>query len=141
MKVYLAGRFDERERIREMQGVLRERGHEITLDWTTHDPIARYGERPELARVYAQEDLQGVMEADVFIFLTAASVGTGTHVELGVAIGEFVTTGKPRIYVIGEHTSRSIMYFYPAVERRESFEAVLDEIGGLAIKARTPPRG
>ena len=129
MKVYLAARFDERERVRDMQARLRELGHEITADWTTHDPIARYGDRPEWAREYAVEDLQGVVEADVFVFLTSASVGTGTHTELGTAIREFQATGKPKVYVIGEHTARSIMYFHPAVNRREDFDDVISELG------------
>jgi hypothetical protein len=129
VKVYLAARFDERERVREMQDQVRARGHEITADWTTHDPIARYGDRPELAREYALEDLQGVSDADAFVFLTSASVGTGTHTELGVAIRNYLTTGRPRVFVIGEHTSRSIMYFHPAVERRSDFAEVLNELG------------
>ena len=128
MKVYLAARFDEREKVREMQARLRELGHEITADWTTHDALARYGDLPDKARAYAVEDLQGVVDADVFVFLTSASVGTGTHTELGTAIREFQATGRPRVYVIGEHNTRSIMYFHPAVERRPDFEWVLNEL-------------
>jgi nucleoside 2-deoxyribosyltransferase len=139
MKVYLAGRFDERERVRSMQAHLRERGHEIIVDWTTHDPVGRHGERPDLSRAYAEEDLRGVVEADVFILLTSATVGTGTHTELGVAIREFQATGKPLVYVIGDHTSRSVMYFHPAVERRADLETVLRELGGVTAYAMMPP--
>ena len=128
MKVYLAGRFDERAKIRQMQAQLREHGHKITFDWTNHDPIARYGDRPDLAKVYAEEDLQGVVEADAFIFLTSATVGTGSHTELGVAIREFQISGCPKVFVIGEHTSRSIMYFHTDVERRLNFDSVLEEL-------------
>lgn len=128
MKVYLAGRFDEREQIRQMQTKLREHGHAITLDWTTHEPLGHYGDNQELSRAYAKEDLEGVIQADVFIFLTSSTVGTGTHTELGVAIREYQASGTPRVYVIGEHTTRSIMYFHPAVERRQNLEDVLEEM-------------
>ena len=53
MKFYLAARFEERERIDRLQQKLRSAGHEITRDWTKHDPLARYGDLPEKAQEYA----------------------------------------------------------------------------------------
>ncbi len=72
-----------------------------------------------------------MVEAEVFIALTSATVGTGTHTELGVAIRQFQVTGKPQIFVIGDYTSRSMMYFHPAVNRRSDLAAVLAEIAQI----------
>lgn len=129
-RVYLAGRFDERERIRAAQQELLRHGHSLTADWTTHLPIARYGDDMQLAAEYADEDLSGVMAAEVFILLTSAlSGGTGIHAELGTAIAHHQLTGKPDIFVVGPHFSKSMMYFHPAVKRRDSLDTVLSEVG------------
>lgn len=126
MKVYLAGRFDERERVKAAQQVILSHGHVLTADWTDHKPIARYGEDLELAASYAAEDLSGVIHADAVILLTSELPGgTGVHAELGAAIAHQTLAGRPAIFVVGPHFSRSMMYFHPAVRRVESLEAAL----------------
>ena len=108
---------------------MRKRGHEITRDWTTQDPIARYGEDLERAKQYAEEDVRGVAECEVFILLSDAGGSIGMHIETGLALERNAQTGKPEIYVIGKHLNRSIFYFLPQVIRRSTLEEVLKELG------------
>ena len=132
MKIYVAGRFTEKEmaKVREVMRKLREMGHEITVDWTKHIPIHKdgYSKHLQLAEQYAIEDIKGVIESDVFILLTTDDIGTGMHVELGAAIASFKLRRKPTIYVVGKHIDKCLFYYHPSVKRRNTIEEVLQEI-------------
>ena len=104
-----------------------EKGHEITADWTSHKTIKPYEDNQEIAQEYSIEDIDGVRGSDIFI-LISDQAGTGMHTELGAAIISNLDKGKPKIYVIGDYTSRSMFYFHPSVNRRKSIKEVLDEL-------------
>lgn len=65
MKVYVAAKFEEKERTRQMQKRLRDIGCVITHDWTTEDAE---GLSPEQVGPYMRQcainDFNGVLEAD-----------------------------------------------------------------------------
>ena len=128
MKIYVATKFDRRDEVREIYKKLREHGHEITRDWTVHDPAARYGQYPEKAKQYAEEDVRGVQDCDVLIILSDQGGSIGMHIETGLALERNSKTGKPEIYVIGEHTNRSIFYFLPHIKQRSTLEEVIEEL-------------
>ena len=127
MKFYIAARFDKRDEVKKLQNVLAEMGHEIVGDWTDHKPIKPYSENHDIARDYASDDINGVKNADSFIILSDEA-GTGMYVELGAAIAANALKGKPKIYAVGEHNSRSMFYFHPAVKRLSSVEDFFVEI-------------
>ena len=130
MKVYIASRFPDREKVRNVMELFRKNGHEITVDWTKHKAFGDKGfvENEKVAEKYAIEDIEGVRNSDVFVLLTTADIGAGMHTELGVAILSNILFGKPRIFVVGEHLNNCLFYFHPVVERRKSVEEVLREI-------------
>ena len=130
MKIYLAARFGKKEEVRYLYRRFKELGYEIASDWTLHKPIKPYESNHETAREYSIEDINAVRNCDVFILMTDEA-GTGMYVELGVAISSNIEQGKPKIYVIGEHTSRSMFYFHPSVNRRKTIDDVLEEIKKL----------
>ncbi len=39
MKIYVAGKLENREKIKEIYGQLIKKGHEISYNWTTHKEI------------------------------------------------------------------------------------------------------
>ena len=127
MKFYIAARFGMKEEVKEIYKKLQEKGHEIVGDWTLHLPIKPYDQNQEMSKNYSEEDIQGVLDCDVFLLITDGA-GTGMYVELGAAIASFLQNKKPSIYAIGEHNSRSMFYFHPVVKRRDTVEEVLDEI-------------
>jgi len=130
MKVYVASRFSNREKVKNVMELFRKRGHEITVDWTSHKDLGDRGflGNEKVAEKYAKEDIDGVRNCDVFVLLTTADIGAGMHTELGVAILSNILFGKPRIFVVGEHLNNCVFYFHPVVERRKSVEEVLREI-------------
>lgn len=130
MKIYLAARFDKKQEVRNLYERFQKLGHEIIADWTLHKPIKPYENNPEIAREYSIEDVDAARNCDVLILMTDEA-GTGMYVELGAAISSNLEHGKPKIYVIGEYTSRSMFYFHPSVNRRKNIDEVLEEIEKL----------
>lgn len=128
MKLYIAARFTEKEEVRRIYALLQEQGHEITVDWTIHEPIKPYDQHPEKAHDYALEDLQGVMDCDVFVLLTSEQTGSGSAGELGAAIASQTLVGKPKIYFVGEQMGNNCFYFHPTVKRMETIEDVLADL-------------
>src|SRR3989344_106024 len=127
MKFYIAARFDKRDEVKELHKVIIETGHEIVGDWTGHQPIKPYDKNQDMAKEYSVDDINSAKDADVFIILSDEA-GTGMYVELGAAIASNLLIGKPKIYAVGEHNSRSMFYFHPSVERFSSVEDVLSVI-------------
>jgi len=128
MKFYIAARFAQKAKVRKLYKVLKCKGHSITTDWTLHKNLKPYDENGEIAKEYAIEDMNGVINSDVFIFITSEITGSGSAGELGAAILSQVKLGKPKIYVVGKHMGNNLFYFHPAVVRRNSIAKVLQEI-------------
>lgn len=125
MKIYIASRFDKRDEVKKLQKILIEKGHEIVGDWTDHEPIKPYDKNQDAAKEYAADDINGVKNSDIFIILSDKA-GTGMYVELGAAIASKILIGKPEIYVVGDHNSRSMFYFHHAVKRTANIDDLLN---------------
>jgi hypothetical protein len=128
MKFYIAARWDKRGKVKELYKSLEEKGHEITTDWTEHESIKPYDVNADKSRQHSLEDINGVITSDVFIIISSEA-GTGMYAELGAAIAQNLSTGKPRIYVVGEHPDRSMFYYHPSAEIRNTVEEVFEELG------------
>ncbi|WP_341281298.1 nucleoside 2-deoxyribosyltransferase [Paenibacillus sp. FSL H8-0537] len=81
MKFYIASSLKNIENVRRVAESLKARGFQHTYDWTTHSSIDTLTK----LRNIGQEEVAGVMDADVVIVMFPA--GKGSHVELGIALG------------------------------------------------------
>lgn len=115
MKIYVAARIFEIEKVRYIYRLLEKSGHQIAADWTYHKNIKPYDKHPKFAKDYAEEDMDGVKNCDIFILLTSEETGSGNAGELGAAILSFLLRGKPKIYVVGSHMGKNFFYFHPTV--------------------------
>lgn len=125
MKVYVSAKFSDKERVKTVYGLLKERGHSITHEWVHNKPSYPFDVDPEFTARCAAEDFAGVLAADVFILLSNAEYSMGASGELGAAIGSFLTSKKPLIYVVGPHFNTNFCFYHPVVMRMESVEMVL----------------
>ncbi|MDY6770121.1 MAG: hypothetical protein SVU88_04055 [Candidatus Nanohaloarchaea archaeon] len=123
MRFYIAGRFHRRDEVAAMMDRVRDHGHTITEDWTAHESLDSYADRPDRSAAYAAADIAAVEECDVFVLL-ANEDGRGAHAELGAAL----TSDTDAVYIIGDLREDAMFYFHPDVERREDIDAVLDEV-------------
>ncbi|MBM3256725.1 MAG: hypothetical protein FJY98_00110 [Candidatus Liptonbacteria bacterium] len=58
MRVYVAGKFEDKEAVYEAYRKLTALGHSVSYDWTTHKNIKPYDENKEIARQYARNEMQ-----------------------------------------------------------------------------------
>jgi hypothetical protein len=116
LKIYVCSKFEEKPRCRAMQELLRNAGHEITLDWTQfEDPPGWDGDvatatpaQAEFLCGCAQKDWAGVLNADLVVVLTHPNLRGGL-IEMGIAIAN----GIP-VIAVGPHY-RTVFFLLPDV--------------------------
>lgn len=107
MRIYVAGKWEERANIRDLMDILEGDGHTITEDWTTHEAADR-----DLAEC-ALRDHQGVETADALVIIAINVLPyMGACAELGLALGY----GK-EIYLVGSGMDTCVFAHHPAVHR------------------------
>ncbi len=105
MKFYVAGKFEDKERVRLAQRCIEAAGHEITHDWTMAEAL---GGRSE-----ARDDMEGVKDADALLFVNVDPdlLYAGSLVEIGMA----VAWDKPVYFINTEHMKRNVFYHLPGI--------------------------
>ncbi len=126
MKIYVAGKFESKGMILEIYEKLKRAGHEISYDWTGHKNIKPYPENQDLGKQYSENEVRGILNADVFIYISHER-GTTSIMEFGAALALKKRIGKPLVFVVGD-CSRSPWFFNVDVKRADSIEDVLEEL-------------
>lgn len=85
MKIYVAAKYELKEIVRKLYGILTNAGHQISYDWT--------GEEVEEPHKIAHEEVSGVLACDALVILPHER-GKGQYTELGVALAS-----RKRIFV------------------------------------------
>ena len=132
VKVYVAGKIGDSEPSFVMDKV-RERGHEITFDWTTFPHLKPYEENIDLSAEAAVAELDGVIRAEAVLFIQHER-GVGMYVELGAAL----IMNKPIIAVVPE-APRSMFLMHPKITRVRTLDDALDLIDGIAEAYKERP--
>jgi hypothetical protein len=117
MKIYLAGKWEEREKIASYAKVLEERGHSITFPWFT----AHFDGSP--LDQSAVDDARGVCAAEACIFIFENKLPySGAMTELGMALG------RTRILIVGNGGDSNVFTHLPSpmIQRVETFEEALE---------------
>ncbi|MFP4402403.1 MAG: hypothetical protein ACLFPL_04175 [Candidatus Nanoarchaeia archaeon] len=130
MRIYVAGKFEEREEIRLIYNRLEELGHTIVYDWTKHSPIKPYHKNQDLALEYCEEELEGILNCDVFIGMLYKK-GTTLLMEIGAAIMLAKYNPNIKIYIVGEYNTSSPWLFNSLIRRRDSIDEVIEELSNI----------
>lgn len=123
-KIYIAAKFEKKDLALSLYEKVKEKGYEISYDWTTHKNIMPYIENKDTAAFYSNNELNGINSCDVFVYISEDK-GHTLHMEIGAAIMRKLLTGKPEIYAIGEHNEKSPWFFNPLIKRFNTIEEVL----------------
>lgn len=130
MKFYVSAKWDLKDRVKEIYELIRERGHEITEDWTIR-AFERDYDKFEKSAEFSERETNAILDSDVLIHFSDGG-GRRKHTDLGIALAGNILQGRPSIiYVLGKSTNESQYYFHPSVHRRRTIEEVLDEIDNL----------
>ena len=114
---YIAGKWQERDRVKEVYRTLRSMGHKITCNWTDHEEPKE--DILEWNRKYAFDDILGVKKCDIFLMILEKDYNyKGAWVEMGMAIAY----NKP-IAIIGHAGDSCLFTNLPAVK---VFDDLLD---------------
>lgn len=127
MKFYIAGKFEEVDQIHALFQRVRAAGHEVSYDWTTHIKSKPYSEHVERIRSYAENEIEAILNSDVFVYLTHER-GTTLHMEYGAALAKKWQGGDIEIYAVGEHNDRSPWYFNHLVKRVDTVDEVFIDL-------------
>jgi hypothetical protein len=96
LRVYVAGRFTQYERLRAVMDAVTEEGYAVTHDWTRteefgvdgHPLVHEQGRRPAEADSYAhhsEDDIRGCRTADAVLAIADEPL-TGGLIEIGAAL-------------------------------------------------------
>lgn len=104
-KIYIAAKFEKKDLVLSLYEKAKEKGYEVSYDWTTHKNIRPYAENKDTAALYSSNELNGINSCDVFVYISADQ-GHTLHMEIGAAIMRKLLTRKPEIYAIGEQNDK-----------------------------------
>lgn len=126
MNIYVAGSSKELARVKRVMALLREGGHRITFDWTV--PVEREGANPRDPKIRyeaAREDMNGIDEADAFLFLHPAPgiQTTGAWWELGYAM----CASRLDLLLVSYETADSRAHTSPCIFTELLFEGIGDD--------------
>jgi nucleoside 2-deoxyribosyltransferase len=112
MKIYVATKWENKARAKDIMNQLENLGHSITYDWTTQE---------QESSVQAANDIKGVQQADCVVGLFEWDfVYKGALIEVGAALG----LEKP-VFVLGDALITKTLFFkHPLVKHITSIEQV-----------------
>lgn len=124
MKWYFASRVRHTNDLIKLAQVLESHGEILEGKWIYGKSLKPYHENVEEVQKVGVENTQAILDSDVFVMISDPE-GTDMFVELGIALGAHTSgNGIPRIYIIGEHSKRSLMQLHPAIIHCDTFEQV-----------------
>ena len=134
MKLYVAGKYEERHNIKKLMQEFRRAGNTIVHDWTSSESdIPEGSERNRTIGLYAQDDLNAVKICDAIVADMRKDLNyRGSYGEIGIALG----LGKTVIILGGLNESYTPIYkfvfaylpFVHIVETPEEAISILDGI-------------
>jgi nucleoside 2-deoxyribosyltransferase len=132
MKIYVAGKTHDFERVRRVQAACQRLGHTITFDWTeTVEAYENPGDghdfdalTPEFKAECGENDFMGVASAELVIALVEHEHITGTLIEIGMALALYKD-----VWLVGKPKRDSVFYYLPQVKQK--FSSVYDIIHHL----------
>lgn len=131
MEVYVAGPLADTVGVRAVQEAVVAAGHQLSLDWTRASDVTLangYATDPVLTAKIAQDDLNGVLNADAVLVVASQHEGRGMFVELGAALSRASRGDLEHVVVVGLIQHESAFYYHPAVQRVSTVEEWLTTV-------------
>jgi len=125
MKWYFAGRVRHRKKILEVAKLLENLGESVTSDWIYQESLKPYAENLEKVQPFSRMVVQSLLGADVFVLISDPE-GTDMFVELGVCLAKKVLSKDIKIYILGEHSKRSLMQNHPDIIHVKDLKELFD---------------
>jgi hypothetical protein len=122
VRIYVAGKWSEKELIRGYMSQLIKLGHKITHDWTSYE-----SNTANTKADMAFKDVQGVAFADVIVMDDPKYAYRGSFTELGAALGLLKD-----VYIIcpdkDSECRTNVFFHHPDITHAVSWEEFLDKL-------------
>ena len=119
MKIYVAGKWEERVKIKCLMNELSTLGHTITADWTTHENIPEH-----LELLCAIHDIYGVKQCELLIAIAEREHSyKGMLCEIGAALAL-----EKDVIIVGHNIDSCIFTKHPLCRKVNSISILLDEL-------------
>lgn len=121
MKIYVATKWEERSKAKEIMNLCQSYGHDITVDWTDESKEAT----EETLSFWSERDLQSVKDCELLIayFPYPFLKYTGAFCELGAAL-----VLKKKVWVIGHGADDCIFLHNKNIVRFEKMEELNERL-------------
>lgn len=116
MNWYFASRKRHQEAISKISDFLKSNNQQIVYDWSKVDSLKPYNANSDKSSLVADKIGSSLKNTDIFVLISDEG-GTDMFIELGIAIGRWMSNPKIKIYCVGKYNSRSLMHFHPAIIR------------------------
>lgn len=90
LSAYVAGKLNERDRVRRVQEMIWDVGGRITFDWTAIEDVPDSKVEPYTGRSIAIKERAGVWDANLFVLCNSAQGMRGAHIETGMALSHSI---------------------------------------------------
>lgn len=134
MRVYVAAKFEDKDRVKEVYEKLKAFGCEITHDWTGEDAEKMAGPEGDKYRAECSfNDFNGVKKANVVLVLNHDRLYGGAA-EMGMALA----WGK-KVFVVDSKIRYNIFFSLPngMINIEDSLDSALTKIKELADRERS----
>ena len=129
MKWYFASRTRHTQKLVVISKFLERKGETILSDWIYIGMLTPFEEHKQKVQEVAVHDIKAILGSDIFV-LVSDPEGTDMFVELGVALAKHTAQLQHiQIYIVGEHSKRSLMQLHPAVRHASTLQEVFDDTG------------
>ena len=128
MKWYFASRTRHQYKLASLSKQLEEIGEIIESTWVyIEDNLIPFTEHIEATQKLAVQDIDGVLRSDILVLISDPS-GTDMFAEFGAALAKkSLTPNSIRIYIVGEHSTRSLIQLHPAVVHLSTIQEVFQK--------------
>jgi antitoxin component YwqK of YwqJK toxin-antitoxin module len=124
-KIYLAMRFAKIEDYKLKLLQLKDLEFEISHDWSLQNSIKQYFENKKVAAEYTQDDIDGVLNADIFILISEKEKDArGCNMEFGIALGNI--NKYKEVIILNESHDDAMFFYHEKVKLVRNWENVLE---------------
>ncbi len=120
MKWYFASRIRHKEALIKIADYLSTKGEIVVSDWLFTESLKPYHENLASVEQLAEGVVSSVLSTDIFVLISDPG-GTDMFVELGLALS---AQKKNKIYIVGEHSKRSLMQLHPHIIHTDDLKSV-----------------
>lgn len=114
MKWYFASRTRHRKKLIIIADYLKNNGQLVNSDWIYENLPKPFVKYPGRIGRFTNSVAKAILDSDIFVLISDRG-GTDMFVELGICIARRASSKRPRIYIVGEHSKRTVMQLHPAI--------------------------